>query len=152
MDGLGRLHPVRAWSEARRGRVVTNLLHLSTHPDVEVRLGLLENECLPPPEADALARRELASGMHQERVRIEVVRSRQVSPALILEVMQCGEWEVWAVALHNPNIPDAALQLVVDFTHQDPGVEREFQYLKGRVKEVRAERANAVKKETGRAP
>ncbi len=151
MDG-GKLHPRSAWSQARQGALLSNLLWLSTHPDVEVRLGLLENRCFPWAEADALARRELSCGMHHERVRIEVVRSRQVSPALILEVMQCREWEVWAVALHNPNIPDEALQLVVDFTHHDPGVEREFQYLKGRVKEVRAERANAAKKEAGRAP
>lgn len=151
MDG-GKLHPRSAWSQARQGALIGNLLWLSTHPDVEVRLGLLENRCFPWAEADALARRELVSGMHRERVCIEVVRSRQVSSALILQVMECREWEVWAVALHNPNIPDAALQLVVDFAHPDPDVQREFQYLKSRAKEILAERAKVAKKEDGRVP
>jgi len=144
MDGLGRLYRESPWSRARHGWVLTNLLHLSTHPDVEVRLGLLENANFPTQEADKLARRELASGQNIERVHIEVARSRRVSPELLCEVVQCREWEVWAVVLHNPNCPDEALNTIAAFRSVEPAVVREYAYLVARAKEILKDRSRAT--------
>lgn len=149
MDGTDYAIRSGDWSEARRTRCVGRQLVLALHPDLEVRLGLLQNSNITTAEADRVARGELERGGNVTRVLIEVARGRQVSAAVLLDVFTWKVWEVWAVLLHNPNCPREALDGIASFTSNDAAVVREYAYLVSRAKEIIKERARA---EPGRTP
>ncbi len=145
MDGSDYPQSPHDWSLARTATERPVLLRLARHPDRGVRLGLLHNILVDPPWADAIARLELKSaGNELPLVRREVARSRRVSPELLCEVALCGEWEVWAIVLHNPECPHTVLEIIVSFTSADAAVVREYAYLVSRAKEIIKERAKAA--------
>jgi hypothetical protein len=153
MDGGLLQRPHSDWWRARYASLSPHdWERLLNHADERLRLGLLHNPYAPRAAVEALAWQELFRDGNMTRVLIEVASSRLVSADVLREVASWRVWEVWAVLLHNPNLPDDVLGHIAQWDHGDAMLRREYQYLRSRAKEILAERAKVVKKEVGRAP
>lgn len=126
------------WGRARRTGDPKEIARLRHHPDLSVRLGLLENPHVSTEMADAVALEELRVTPNEAalmRVYYEIARSRRVSEELLWIAVKSEVWEVWAILLHNPQTPKEVLERIAAFTSEDEEVQKEFTYLIKRAKE-----------------
>ncbi len=153
MDGAS-CHLLRSdWWLARSARLTPHdWERLVRHADERVRLGLLHNPYAPLEMIEALAWQELLRDGNVTQVLIESASSRQVSADVRREVASWVVWEVWAVLLHNPNLPDDVLSHVAGYDPGEALLRDEYRYLKSRAKEILAERAKVAQKDDGRTP
>lgn len=151
--GVTRLYFPHDWGRARRADCLQAIAHYRYHPELSVRLGLLENSNVSTELADAVALTELRGAVDAEAlayVRREVARSKRVSSTTHELVAQTGEWEVWALLLNNPNRPLSVIQAIAEFSSDNPAVALDHAYQVSRAKEILKERGRD--EENGRTP